>query len=187
MVVYQFCSSVNEANLYLVIDENTKEALIVDMPEWCEGLTNAIKQYNLNIKGIFITHSHYDHTSGLNYLPEEYKSLQRFPAHSFLRNRDVNNSITVGKFVGKIILLPGHTDDSVGLYFPFPGIVFSGDALFAGSVGGTYGEINFKRQKEAIKKEVLSLPEDTIIFPGHGPITTVGIEKRYNPFLAQAD
>ncbi len=87
MIVYQFCSSVNEANLYLVIDEDSKEALVIDMPEWSQGLTNAITENNAKVKGIFITHCHYDHNSGLNYLPPEFKNLKIYPSKRFFKTK----------------------------------------------------------------------------------------------------
>lgn len=183
MIVYQFCSSVNEANLYLVIDEDSKEALVIDMPEWFQGLTDAITENNAKVKGIFITHSHYDHNSGLNYLPPEFKNLKIYPSKRFFRNQGVDNSISLGCFDGQILHLPGHTEDSVGLYFSSFGILFTGDALFAGSVGGTYGTSNSQMQLEAIKNHILTLPDDTLIFPGHGAITSVEIERKHNPFL----
>ena len=183
MIVYQFCSSVNESNLYFVIDEESREALVIDMPEWCDGLTNAINDNSAKVKGIFITHSHYDHNSGLNYLPTQFKSLPLYPSKKFFQNKNTDNLITLGSYEGRILPLPGHTDDSVGLYFPSAGILFTGDALFAGSVGGTYTETNSQTQLEAIKNQILVLPEDTLVFPGHGPVTSVGIEKKHNPFL----
>ncbi|MCX8065207.1 MAG: MBL fold metallo-hydrolase [Candidatus Hydrogenedentes bacterium] len=183
MIVYQFCSSINEANLYLLVEEDSKDALIIDMPEWCEGLDSAIRESNAKVKAIFITHSHYDHTSGLNYLPKSYDSLQKYPSKHFFENENSDNFLLLGRYEGKIISVPGHTDDSVVLFFPSAGILFTGDALFAGSVGGTVGEREYKKQQKAIKEKLLVLPEDTIIFPGHGPVSSVGIEKKYNPFL----
>jgi glyoxylase-like metal-dependent hydrolase (beta-lactamase superfamily II) len=118
MIIYQFCSSVNEANLYLVIDEDSREALIIDMHEWCEGLTKAIHENEIIVKGIFITHSHYDHNSGLNYLPLEYRNLSLYPSRQFFKDHNTDSIIKLGRIDAHILPLPGHTEDSVGLYFP---------------------------------------------------------------------
>jgi glyoxylase-like metal-dependent hydrolase (beta-lactamase superfamily II) len=81
-----------------------------------------------------------------------------------------------------VLATPGHTPDSLSL--SFPGVVFTGDALFAGSVGGTGSPRNASQQIEAIRKHIFALPDDYEIHPGHGPASTVAVERGCNPFFA---
>ena len=92
------------------------------------------------------------------------------------------DTVRVGNLVGEVLATPGHTPDSISL--AFPGIVFTGDALFAGSVGGTSSPGCAKQQIDAIRRHILSLPDDYEVHPGHGPASTIGIERRGNPFFA---
>ncbi|NLT59553.1 MAG: MBL fold metallo-hydrolase, partial [Candidatus Hydrogenedentes bacterium] len=82
---------------------------------------------------------------------------------------------------GRVLATPGHTPDALSL--AFPGMVFTGDALFAGSVGGTASPALARQQLDAIRNHIFSLPADTEIHTGHGPSSTVAIESRYNPFF----
>ena len=87
----------------------------------------------------------------------------------------------MGKLTGRVLATPGHTPEGVSL--AFPGHVFTGDALFAGSVGGTASQANYDQQIAAIRTQVFSLPPETEVHPGHGPSSTVAVERRYNPFF----
>ena len=183
MIVYHFCTSINEANAYILIDPETKQALLIDVPEWTPMMEQVLVEQQAQLKGVFITHEHYDHISGLQKLRQRYNGLKQYPEKVFFHNPNMNKTATLklGDYEGQIISLPGHTPESVGLYID--GIIFTGDALFAGSVGGTISSLQAKQQIEAIKTKILTLPENTLIFPGHGPITLVSTEKKYNPFL----
>jgi len=183
MIVYHFCTSVNEANAYLIIDTETKEGLLIDVPAWTEGMQKTLDEYNAKLVGVFITHEHYDHTSGLGDLYKRYPNIKRYPQEEFFNDPDNEkyNKLTIGQWEGKILSLPGHTPESVGLYVG--NVVFTGDALFAGSVGGTTSPWEAKQQVEAIWKKIFILPEDTLVLTGHGPATSVAIEKKFNPFL----
>jgi glyoxylase-like metal-dependent hydrolase (beta-lactamase superfamily II) len=183
MIVYHFCTSVNEANAYLLIDPESKESLLIDAPEWTPTMQQVLINHDARLSAVFITHEHYDHTSGLSSVLKVYPDIKRFPEQEFFHNPDDarHHTLSLGKWKGKIIHLPGHTPESVGLYIA--DILFTGDALFAGSVGGTVSPREAKQQIDAIRKNILTLPENTPIFSGHGPATSVQIEKRYNPFL----
>lgn len=183
MIVYHFCTSVNEANAYLIIDAENKEGLLIDVPTWTEGMQKVLDEYKAKLVGVFITHEHYDHTSGLSELYKIYPNIKRYPQKEFFNDpeNEKYNKLTVGQWEGTILSLPGHTAESVGLYIGK--VVFTGDALFAGSVGGTVSSREAKQQIEAIQKKILILPEDTLILTGHGPASSVGIEKKFNPFL----
>ncbi len=183
MLIYHFCTSVNESNVYLLIDEESKESLLIDVSTWTETMQKVLDEHRTKLIGVFITHEHYDHTSGLGNLYRSYPNLIRYPKNEFFHNPENENfnTLTVGRWQGKILPLPGHTPESVGLHIG--NVIFTGDALFAGSVGGTVSSWEAKRQVEAIKKNILILPEHTLVLTGHGPASSVGIEKKYNPFL----
>lgn len=182
MRIYHFCTSVNDANAYIVVEPDTKEALVVDVPEWTADMEQVLAEEHAQLMGVFITHGHYDHTSGLRDLFEKYPRIQRYPKNEFFSSKGlVHSRFTLGKWECRILSLPGHTLDSVGLRIGK--VVFTGDALFAGSVGGTVNDAQSRSQIESIHREILTLSDDTFIFPGHGPITSVGIERKYNPFL----
>jgi glyoxylase-like metal-dependent hydrolase (beta-lactamase superfamily II) len=87
----------------------------------------------------------------------------------------------VGQLTGTVFSTPGHTPDSLSL--AFPGVIFTGDALFAGSIGGVSSETDRTLEIDSIRKHIFSFPEDYEIHPGHGPASTVGIERRFNPFF----
>ncbi len=185
MIVYHFCTAVNEANAYLLIDPDSRQSLLIDVPTWTEGMQKVLDEHNAKLVGVFITHEHYDHTSGLNGLYKQYPNIKKYPSREFFNNPEdeAYNKLRVGKWEGKIFSLPGHTMDSVGLHIG--NVVFTGDALFAGSVGGTVSSREAKQQVDALRKKVLILPENTLVLTGHGPASSVGIEKRYNPFLQE--
>ena len=110
-------------------------------------------------------------------LGEQFKAL---PADKLLREGDI---VSAGKFQFKVIETPGHTLGSISLYGH--GVVFTGDALFLGSVGRTdlHGS-SHETLLESIQQKLLVLPEETIVYSGHGPDTTIGQERDFNPFLS---
>ncbi|MBI2425041.1 MAG: MBL fold metallo-hydrolase [Candidatus Hydrogenedentes bacterium] len=176
-----------EPNAYLVGCEHTGQALMVDAGVFSEEMDEFLRGNGMKLRTIFITHHHWDHTDGLK------EAIERFQPErvlSFLGN--VGGCATEriahgGKFqVGAIpchaVHTPGHTDDGMSLILP--GVVFSGDALFCGSVGGTSNPVDAQRQIEAIRAHLFSLPDDYEVFSGHGPVTTIGIERAANPFLS---
>jgi glyoxylase-like metal-dependent hydrolase (beta-lactamase superfamily II) len=87
----------------------------------------------------------------------------------------------VGKLTGTVLATQGHTLDSISL--AFPGLVFTGDALFSGSIGGTSSPRNAQQEIDHVRRNILSLPDDYEIHPGHGPSSTVAIERNHNPFF----
>ena len=149
-----FLTSANESNAFILACDETREALLVDVGEFEPAIAACIQTNRLTLASIFITHDHYDHTGGLR------------------------GEICPGV---EVIATPGHTPDALSL--AFPGMVFTGDALFAGSVGGTASPALARQQLDAIRNHIFSLPEDTEIHTGHGPSSTVAIESRYNPFF----
>jgi len=193
---------VNESNVYLVACLGTRRAALIDAAAFDKGILAAVRDNGFSVSAILITHDHYDHTGGLaDYVAAfpDCEVIAGGPTAGPCDARVVRDGevLHVGNLTTRVLAMGGHTDDSVAYHFteiiraaesasPSPlsaSILFSGDALFAGSVGGTAGESNRREELASIRSKVFSLPESTIIYPGHGPATTVGVEKRHNPFF----
>ncbi len=200
-----------QENSYLLYDE-TGEAVLIDCgcSRWQEEqeLSDFIKENNLTLKHLLCTHLHMDHIMGNEYIyktyglkPEAHKAdvdnLPSAEAQSRRFNlpipvRDVpiekylvgNEVIRFGDSELTVLTVPGHSPGSVAFYNSKSGFVIVGDALFAGSIGRTdlWGG-NHDVLIAAIKDKLLSLPDDTIVYPGHGPATNVYAERMNNPFL----
>jgi len=199
-----------QSNCYIVSCTETKEAVIVDAGDEGERIVEAVSGLGVDVQAVICTHSHLDHVGGL---PEVvaalkvpvwmhkddvplYESIERQAAMFSLtaparvaidRFVEDGEHFTFGRVTGEFILAPGHSPGSVCVYFPgpTPPQLLCGDVLFAGSIGrtdlpgGDYGTI-----MHSLKTRFLPLPADTVCHPGHGPSTTIGEEKRTNPFLA---
>jgi glyoxylase-like metal-dependent hydrolase (beta-lactamase superfamily II) len=194
-----------QANCYILNDEETKEAAVIDPAGDFEEIKSYIETNGLRIKYIIITHGHGDHIGALselkNYsgaavcihegdsemLTDCRKNLSaemgygtvEVSADRFLEDGDI---LELGNTKLNVIHTPGHSRGGICIYCD--GTLFSGDTLFACSIGrtdldgGSYDDII-----DSIKKKLLILPEDTKVYPGHGPSTTILIEKKRNPFL----
>ncbi len=154
-----------EANCYIV--EKEKKAIIIDPGDEAEKIEEFIK--DCNVVGILLTHNHFDHTGALAYLEKKY-------------NLKHNNRVK--EFDYEIINTPGHSKDSITIYFEKEKIMFTGDFLFQGTIGRmdlpSGSKEDMKNSLDLIKK----YPDDTKIYPGHGPSTILGIEKeRFDYYL----
>lgn len=194
-------TEVNEANVYLVACGETRQAALIDAAAYDLAVIDSVRKNQLNVQYILITHDHYDHTGGL----AEYAAA--FPDCEIAAGGDIpgidkghilrdDESFQIGKLVCRAILLPGHTKEGVAYHVakmdavgkPIePSVVFSGDALFAGSVGGTSSTASHEQEISGIRSKLFPLPGPTLIYPGHGPGTTVAIEKQFNPFFTNPD
>jgi glyoxylase-like metal-dependent hydrolase (beta-lactamase superfamily II) len=185
MIFRHFLLDVNESNAFIVGCEDTREALLVDAGDYDAGISGFLDQERLKLTKIFITHDHYDHTGGLGEFTRRYKAEVLAGASNAGGQRATRvraaDTVRVGNLTGKVLETPGHTQDSVSL--AFPGHVFTGDALFAGSVGGTSSQSAARQLLDAIQTQIFSLPLDTEIHTGHGPSSTVAIESEHNPFF----
>ncbi|HOV72336.1 MAG TPA: MBL fold metallo-hydrolase [Candidatus Hydrogenedentes bacterium] len=185
MIFRAFLLNVNEANAYVIGCEHDREALLVDAGDFDGRIKDFLDEQRLKLAAIFLTHDHYDHTNGLDEAIA-YSDAVVYGGHGqsgCSKSRPVEHDgiIRVGRLEGRVLATPGHTSDSLSL--AFEGLVFTGDALFAGSVGGTASPRAAKQQIEHLRKHVLTLPDDYAVYPGHGPASTIAIERQYNPFF----
>lgn len=195
-------------NTYLIADPLTAEAVVIDPADEGDVITEAARQRGWRITSIWLTHAHFDHIAGAGQVadrvnppppvalhPEDYP-LWRFQggAALFGMQIDPGPEPTVELSHGQILRLgeytfetrhaPGHTRGHVIFYCASAGIAFVGDVLFQGSIGRTdLPGGSYQTLLNSIHSQVLSLPDETRIYSGHGPETTVGAERRHNPFL----
>ena len=178
--------AIGEVNAHLWACEKTREAMLVDAGILDPAVVAFIEEKNLRLTTVFVTHDHPDHTAGA----EDYR--RRFDAQLVAGTPTVGgfyvdrlmahgDTLAVGQLEGRAVSTPGHTP--VALSLIFDGAAFTGDALFAGSVGGTATPESAAMQIEAIRAHLFGLPGDTVVYSGHGPATTIEIERTYNPFF----
>ncbi len=186
MIFAHLLTDVNEANMFIVACEKTRRALLVDAAVFDPRIQLFLDVHELSLESVFITHDHYDHTGELAEIVHTFKptvyagavTVAGIPATRVQQD----DALAIGAIEMRVIELPGHTRESIGLVLP--GMVFTGDALFAGSIGGTSNERDKQREIEAIQTQVFSLPGDYLVHTGHGPSSGVGVERKYNPFFA---
>ena len=197
-----------QENCYIVGDEATGTGALIDPGDEAARIALAVEQMNLEIAQIIITHSHIDHVGAVAALVEEYACpvlmhaeaepmLKQLPSQAlmmglrfgkvpavdgYIEDREV---VSVGGLSFTTLYTPGHAPGHLAFYAPGEGLVISGDALFAGSVGrvdlpGGSMEVLMR----SINERLLTLPDETVVLSGHGPETTIGEERAHNPFLA---
>ena len=178
-------------NFYLAWDRDGGRAAAFDTGGDCGPLLQTLREKRLKLDAIFLTHTHEDHVADLDRLTAEtdatvyVSEFEKLAGATAVRDGE---TFTVGGLTITARLTPGHSPGGTtyvvtGLE---PALAVVGDALFAASMGGVPPE-KYTDALKANREKILSLPEDTIIFPGHGPVTTVGKEKRHNPFYAVAE
>lgn len=211
IAIFQF--SLFGINTYLVFDEESKKCAVIDpgMSNREEELSieNFIGEKGLTLTHIINTHLHIDHVAGVPFLRRKFNapvlahkgdeflgSQLKGQARMFGLNLDLDNieitqyledgdKIKIGEGELEVIAVPGHSKGSVTLYDKKGGFLISGDALFQGSIGRTdLPGGNYSELIENIQKRLLTLPDETVVFPGHGAPTTIGEEKSSNPFLS---
>jgi len=199
-----------QCNCTILADEETREAIIVDPGDEITSIHRRLVDLALTLKQILITHAHIDHVGGALklklltgapiYLNEgDLPLLQMMSAQAAWLGMETpetappdeglvdGHQVGLPSYPARVIHTPGHTQGSVSLYFAPMKMVLAGDTLFAGSIGRTdLPGGDFEQIIESINSRLLNLPEETRVIPGHGPATTIGEERRTNPFLKLA-
>ena len=175
-------------NNYVIWDDVTKEAAAFDTGADASPLLDFLSQHGLTLKLILLTHTHGDHILELDRLVEKTGAIayvgDREPALSGAETFAAGRSFLLGRLSIATRLTWGHSQGGItyfisGLEKP---LAIVGDAVFAGSMGG--GAVSYADALRTNQEEILTLPDETVLAPGHGPLTTVGEQKHSNPFLA---
>ena len=196
-----------DTNCYLVACERTHEGLVIDPGADAEEILNALTTLEVRVGQIVLTHYHFDHVLAADALrratgaslaihESEAALLTKPPAlfrffapqtpqglvaDRLLRDGD---RLNVGDLCVEVLHTPGHSPGGISLWIDSEGVVFSGDTLFREGLGRTdFPGGDQELLLHSIRERLLALPEETIVYPGHGPATTIGYERQHNPWL----
>jgi glyoxylase-like metal-dependent hydrolase (beta-lactamase superfamily II) len=197
-----------EENCYIAYDEESKEALVIDPGNEGEKILSLLKGEDLKVQTILLTHGHWDHIGAVeelrrklevpvqihgddaSMLTDSRQNLYAFmsggrmegePADKVFREGAV---FACGAYSFKVIHTPGHTPGGCCFYCQEAGVLFSGDSLFAEEIGRCdFPGGSLSSLVGSLKEKILCLPEETKVYPGHGPATRVGWERLHNPYL----
>lgn len=198
-----------QCNCSIIGDEQTHEAMVIDPGDDIQDVEAILTKHTLRVKQIVITHAHIDHVGGAMKLraatgapillnQNDYALLKILDVQAAWigvappGEVEIDHSITSGDKVGvgsleaNVLYTPGHTEGSVCLHFPAENKLIAGDTLFAGSIGRTdLPGGSMQKILQSLHDTVLALPDETVVVPGHGPLTTIGQERESNPFLVK--
>jgi len=198
-----------QCNCSVIGDETTREAMVIDPGDDIDDVLALIQKHNLTVKQIVVTHAHIDHVGGAMKLRTATGApiLLNQNDHALLKMLDVQaawigvedpgkveidqsigqgDTVRAGSLAANVIHTPGHTEGSVCLYFPVEKKLIAGDTLFARSIGRTdLPGGSMRKIISSLHEKVLTLPDETTVVPGHGPLTTIGDERESNPFLVK--
>jgi hydroxyacylglutathione hydrolase len=194
-----------ETNCYILGDESSKEAVVIDPGGDFEEINRQLDELGLKVKSIVLTHSHFDHTGALAQLKKatgaevlihsEDAAMLSTAGQPFLletgnnpceanRTLKAGDKINFGDLTLEVLHTPGHTPGGISLFIDK--MVFVGDTLFCGSIGRTdLPGGSHKQLLYSIREKLLSKGDDCLVYPGHGPVSSIGEEKRNNPFLSE--
>ena len=205
MILKQYIAGPIDANNYLVADEKSKEAVLIDCSEHVQKILDDVKELGLKVKYILLTHGHFAHVMGVNSMKKELGAevlinqkdekqlemtqtilktfgifVEKNPEYD--KYIDKNTELKIGEIPIKIYETPGHTEG--GLCYLIDGKLFSGDTLFRNYVGRTdLPGGNYAKLENSIKNVLYKLPDETEVFPGHNEMTTIGYEKKHNEII----
>lgn len=210
MKIYQLPYNDFQVNTYVIASENG-DSLVIDPACYSiqekEHFSEFIRSHNLNLTGILLTHAHIDHILGINYVHDRYNVPLKMHeegialykgapsygiAFGFIPDTPVmpefiiqdNEIINLNEVTIKALYTPGHAPGSMCFFLPQFRILFSGDVLFQDSIGRTdLPGGNFEILMDSIHNRLLSLPHETVVYPGHGYETSIGEEATGNPYL----
>ncbi|HUS71631.1 MAG TPA: MBL fold metallo-hydrolase [Sedimentisphaerales bacterium] len=197
-----------QTNCYVLRESETaKNCLVIDTGLEAGRLIEFLKEHKLNPVAVVLTHGHADHVAGVTALRESFPDIKTY-IHKFDAEMLTEARSNLGLLAGgalrtkpadllleeqsiieeagiklQVLHTPGHTPGGICLYSEDEGIVFTDDALFADSVGRTDLGGNMAHLIKSIREKLLTLPDDTAVYPGHGPTTTIAHEKAHNQFL----
>src|SRR5579883_424936 len=198
-----------QCNCSVIGDETTHEAMVIDPGDNIDRVLATLQKHQLTLKQIVITHGHIDHVGGAMKLKAATNApilINKNDAPQ-LAMLDIQASWLGMKTPGQVVIdegledsqqlragsisaivmhTPGHTEGSTCLFFPEEKKLLAGDTLFAGSIGRTdLPGGNFEKIMRSLHDRVIALPDETIVIPGHGPLTSIGEERESNPFLTR--
>ena len=207
MILEMLTVSPFQENCYVIGDEESGVGAVVDPGDEAARIALAVEQTGLDVASIIVTHAHIDHVGAVAALVDEYACpvlmhaeaepmLKQLPTQAMMMGLKFGKVPAVDRYIGdeevievgdlrlRSLYTPGHAPGHLAFYVEDEGLVLSGDALFAGSVGradlpGGSMEVLMR----SIEERLLTLPDETRVFPGHGPQTEIGNERTSNPFL----
>ncbi len=206
MKIEKFVTGIISTNCYLVINEETKQTVVIDPAACPSYLMGHMKSEGLQVEAILLTHGHFDHIMGIDDLRREfpvpvyvhegdretlldpalnlsssYTNGYTFDGADYIRD---GQRLELAGFSFQVIHTPGHTPGGVCYYLESEGVLFSGDTLFQNSVGRTdFPNSSMSDLIRSIREKVMKLPDDVKVYPGHMGETTIGHERKYNPFI----
>jgi hydroxyacylglutathione hydrolase len=207
MILETFPVGPLQCNCTILGDEQSGEAIVIDPGEDIDRIQKRLTAHGLKLKQILVTHGHIDHVGGalrlkrltgapiyLNEGDLEQLAIMQQQAdwvgveapETAPPDENLADGMTVGlvSYPAQVLHTPGHTQGSVSLLFAPLKLLVAGDTLFAGSIGRTdLPGGNYDQILESIQSRLLALPDETTVLPGHGPASTIGAERRSNPFL----
>lgn len=198
-----------QCNCSIIGDEATREAMVIDPGDEIDNILSLLRKHNLQVKQIVITHAHIDHVGGAMKLrtatgapillnQNDYDLLKMLDEQATWigvpdpgkveidRSVTTGETVSAGSHTAQILHTPGHTEGSICLYFANEKRLIAGDTLFAGSIGRTdLPGGSMQKIIRSLHDTVLALPDETVVVPGHGELTTIGEERETNPFLVK--
>ena len=208
MLLKNLTLSSMQTNTYVLGCTGSDPCVVIDVGAEPSPLLDYLQRKNLRLEALILTHGHYDHIAGVKDVLKAHpqarlilgQNAQRVACNP-LRNLSVlffkpfsirkpDHVVTDSQLIElaglslQVLDLPGHSPGSIGLYDAQAQSVYSGDTLFAGSVGRTdFPGASGKLLLESIRNKLMTLPDATTVWPGHGPSTSIGVERQTNPFL----